>query len=116
MGRVQHALRRAAVALDLDACHTGMAGKPHRDEAGIRIAGNRQSDGRDCCLAVLTSENQRPKPQPEALNIVHDTNKTIAIISERGPKNHIAHLPFRHGHPHLLPRREIYVAVAWIFC
>jgi hypothetical protein len=34
--------------------------------------------------------------EAEALNIVHDTNKTTAAISERGSKDHIAHLLFRH--------------------
>jgi hypothetical protein len=55
--------------------------------------------------------------EAEALNIVHDTNKTTAAISEHGSKDHIAHLLFRHDRPRsFLLRQEIYVASGRNFC
>jgi hypothetical protein len=37
--------------------------------------------------------------EAEALDIVHDTNKTAAAISKRSSEHYIAHLLFRHDRP-----------------
>jgi hypothetical protein len=100
-GRLQQGLRSAALALNLNACDARMAREPHCNEVGIRVAGNGQSDRRHGSFVVCACQNQCPKSETEALNIIDESNKAIAAVPERGPEDYIACLLFRHNRPYL---------------